>query len=192
MVQDALFVHPLCQNNELIFVQMHLSPVLQLTFGAASGNLTMVPVSSVTAFLKVFFCSDFPVHCSTVNYPPWAQIVPAVCLCSSLPTLSVSLCASLLRSFRKEHSELQMGSHGLTEPWNLGSPFPQPALAHLIPSWPDQLLHSGALYRKDKLTLASFEDPTALGVWKTTANKACFCYLPQTELKRMTERIMPH
>lgn len=61
-----LFLHALCQNNELIFVQMHPSLVAQFPFGAASGNFTMVPVSSVKAFLKVFFCSDFLVHCSTV------------------------------------------------------------------------------------------------------------------------------
>lgn len=40
--------------------------------------------------------------------------------------------------------------------------------------------------------LTSFEDPTVFGIWKTTANKMCFCYLPWTELKCMVKRIVPY
>lgn len=65
VVQDTLFLHALCQNSELIF-KVHLSPGPQFPFGTVSGNLTMIPVSSIKAFLKVLYCSDFLVHRSTV------------------------------------------------------------------------------------------------------------------------------
>lgn len=166
---------------------MHPIPVPQFPFSAASDDPTMVPVSSVKAFLKVFFCSGFIVPIINLLEPRLCQEGLSAVLC---PSLSISLYVSLLRSYRKQHRELQISSPGLTE--TLPPSFSQSALGHLILSWPDQLLLCGALNRKDKLTLASFEDPTALGVWKTTANKACFCCLPKTELKCMTERIMPH
>lgn len=67
---------------------MHPIPVPQFPFSAALGNLTMVPVSSVEAFLKVFFCSDFLVHCSTVT------ILPEPRLCQE--GLSAVLCPPCL------------------------------------------------------------------------------------------------
>lgn len=77
---------------------MHPVPVPQFPFSAASGNLTVLPVSSLEAFLKVFSCSDswfiVPQLLSSL-----AQIVLGGFLCSSLPTLSISLYASLLRSY---------------------------------------------------------------------------------------------
>lgn len=162
-------------------------PVPQFPFSAASGNFIMVPVSSIKAFLKVFFCSDFLVHCSMVII----LLEPRLCQ----EGLSAVLCPPCLYPCWEV-----TGNNTVSSKWILSrgqtetSPpsFPQSALGHLIPSWPDQLLLCEALDRKDKLTFAFFEDPTALDVWKTTANKVCFCYLPQTELKCMTERIMPH
>ena len=72
-------------------------------------------------------------------------------------------------------------------------PSQQSDLGHLMSSWAKSAVAlRWALCRRNELTLTSFEDPTAFGAWKTTANKMCFCYLPPTELKQMIERIMPY
>lgn len=95
----------------------------------------MVPSLLKSLSYSLFSCLGLLVCCLSL-LSSWSCILMPVGFFVVL--CSIFSYASLLRSFRKGCSELQMSSWAIS--------FPQSNLSHLIPSWPNQLLLCGKPY----------------------------------------------